>query len=63
MPKKTAMAATTSKVQLFKIDYVCNVVVAFITAPVGSTLHILPCGTVSTVYVANQHEYGKQNLP
>ena len=24
-------------------------------ATVGRTLHILPCGTVSTFYIANQH--------
>ena len=39
----------------FKVGYVCNVVVLFRTATVGSTLHILPCGTVSTFCIANLH--------
>ena len=34
---------------------VMNVVVLFRTATVGSTLHILPCGTVSTFCTANLH--------
>ena len=33
----------------------CNVIVVFRTATVGSTLHILPCGTVSTFYIVNLH--------
>ena len=45
--------ATTATVNCLKVDYVCNVVVVFRTATVGSTLHILPCGTMSTLYIAN----------
>ena len=37
----------------FKVGYVCNVVVLFKTATVGSILHILPCGTVSIFCIAN----------
>ena len=43
----------TTAVNSLKVDYVCNVVVVFRTAIVGTTLHILPCGTVSTLYIAN----------
>ena len=49
-PKKRATIATDN---YFKVGYVCNVVVLFRTATVGSTLHILPCGTVSTFCIAN----------
>ena len=45
--------ATTATDNCLKVDYVCNVVVVFTTTTVGSTSHILPCGTVSTVYIAN----------
>ena len=47
--------ATTATVNGLKVDYACNVVVVFRTAIVGTTLHILPCGTVSTLYIANLH--------
>ena len=41
---------------------VCNVVVLFRTATVGSTLHILPCGTVSTFCIANLHSQTSKAL-
>ena len=46
--------------QSFKVDSVCNVVVVFKTAGnmqllVEHYIIILPCGTVSTFYIANQH--------
>ena len=44
--------ATTAADKCLKVDNVCNVVVIFRTATVGSRLHILPCGTV---YIANLH--------
>ena len=52
--KKRATIATDS---CFKVGYVCNVVVLFRTAAatVGSTLHILPHGTLSTLCIANLH--------
>ena len=45
--------ATIATYNCFKVGYVCNVVVLFRTATVGSTLHILPRGTVSTFCIAN----------
>ena len=49
--------ATIATDNYFKVGYVCNIVVLFrtATATVGSTLHILPCGTVSTFCIANLH--------
>ena len=52
MPKKRATIATAN---CFKVGYVRKVVVLFRTATVGSTLHILPCGTVSAFCIANLH--------
>ena len=45
--------ATIATDNCFKVGYVCNVVVLFRTTTVGSTLHILPCGTASTFRIAN----------
>ena len=42
--------ATTATDTCLKVDYVCNVVVVFITATVGSTLHILPTYSVNILY-------------
>ena len=44
---------TTATDNCLKVDYVCNVIVVFTPATVGSTLYILPCATVSTFYIAN----------
>ena len=61
--KKRATIATDN---CFKVGNACNVVVLFRTATVGSTLHILPCGTVSTFYrlltciVKPARHYGRQ---
>ena len=43
--------ATTATVNSLKVDYVCNVVVVFRTAIVGTTLHILLCGTMCRHYI------------
>ena len=45
-----------------KVGYVCNVVVLFRMATVGSTLHILPCGTVSIFCIANLHSQTSKAL-
>ena len=47
--------ATIAAANCSKVDNVCNVVVVFRTETVGSTSHILSCGTVSTFYIANLH--------
>ena len=65
--KKRATIATDN---CFKVGYVCyvvvlfrtDVVVLFRTATVGSTLHILPCGTVSTLCIANLHSQSSKAL-
>ena len=46
--------ATIATDNCFKVGYVCNVVL-FRMATVGSTLHILPRGTVSIFCIANLH--------
>ena len=45
--------AATATHNCLEVDYVCNVVVIFKTATVGSTLHMLSCGTVSIFYIAS----------
>ena len=54
--------ATIATDNCFKVGYVCNVVMLFRTATVGSTLHILPCGTVSTFCIANLHSQTSKAL-
>ena len=59
---KRQKRATIATDNCFKVGYVCNVVVLYGMTTVGSTLHILPCGTVSTFCTVNLHSQTSKAL-